>query len=179
MCSQNQINLEQTFKALLIEEFLQNNVQELETRQQQILNKGVIQKEKIKIVIACGLLLLTFLFLGLNFFLHGRKLITFLFFPIHVFEALKFMLILYLLLLFYNFCRVRINKSILKRQLIVSDDLAANKTNLKTVKNMLHHSSIPLKYQNKEALETMLQFIREGKAKSEQEALSLYKQVIK
>lgn len=166
------MDLEQTYKAVLLKGMFEQRLKDLEEMKNHQLKKGQLDKLTLKTIAISGVVSLSVIFLSLNYFLHGRKTSTLFFYPLHVAIALTIVSAVLLIAFGYNQIVKSVNMAQLKKVnhkslLVYEQEKEATEINLKTITEGLKtKSKIPVKYHEEFALEKMIEYIQTGKAKN-------------
>lgn len=177
------IDLQNTYKAVVALEFIENDVKmlldEMRTITSRYQNKGIIPKSKLRKISLIGMPILAIICFCLDFFVHGQHLSKLLFIPLYAEVATFIVLVAVIPFCLYNKIRFVINKRNfnkkgIEQQKYLLEELEIIEENRKTLTNMLKHSVIPSKYQNKNALDFICQQLNTKKARTINEAIKQF-----
>jgi len=171
------MGLEQTYKAVILRNFFDEELTELEKRKEQFIGKGTVEKDKLLRFTMKFVLYLSLIMLVLNF-LPRPYWTTFFYYPLHLLASVMIAFPIVLAFYLYNVFMRKVNV-VKKRKsmelLRYQQSKEAVETNRNTISNMLKsNSKIPTKYQDKKTLEILIQYMNSGRATSEGYAMYLF-----
>ncbi|MBG9728006.1 hypothetical protein ABD87_00175 [Lysinibacillus sphaericus] len=164
------LGLLQTYQAILAIQQYTEEMEELEKTKEQLLNKGVLPSGRLKKIFIYSTLLIAVIFALLNFYLHGKQFWIFLMFPIHIFESLKWNLLILIMLFIYNRIRINVNKRRFEKSKYMGD-FEYLTVNLETLDNALNHSVVPTEYRKYEYILPMVQSMQNEIVTNEEDAI--------
>ena len=174
-------NLEWTYKAVVVKGMLEQRLEELEDMKNDMVKKGQLDKITLKTIAYTSVVSLSVIFLLLNYFLHGRKIMTLVLFPVHAMVASALVSAFLLVLIGYN--RLAKERNLFKLKstndrsyLFYEQEKEITETNLKTInENLKEKSKFPVAFHEEFPLEKMINYIQTGKAKNVESAFYIFK----
>lgn len=171
------LNIEMTYKAVLLNQMLEKEQQDWQLKLEDFKNAGLLKRNTIRMAFFGTVTFVSFISLMMNFAVDNFDLVNIFFKELHGFIGLFFGGLILLMLLLYNQGKKWLNHLNRKKDhdfLNCVEQLKCVQENRKTVTKMLSDKCVyPEEYQRKEVLETMLLLIKQGKAKSAEEAMQI------
>lgn len=172
------LNLEETYRTVILKEMLENELEDLETAYKSPKEEKTVSKAAI-------LKMVKFLFIGMpifmvlvNYIRNGVDLFIFIYTPVFLFYTAFYTGVMVLLIYVYNFIVRKYNKSKIvenEGSIFFEQNIEALQKNIKTVEDALMTKStlIPL-YHSREKLGIMLEYMKKGRARTDEDAIILF-----
>ena len=170
------MTLEQTYKAVLLKEMFTEEREEWKAKVDAFLQKGIVKNNTVMRIVLTTMGASAFVFFLLNSTVRPMREL-FIWFPLFLFMGGCVALSVLLGFRVYNAIKKRINvlKGKRDREFLNCFEFAkAAEHNYATIEKALNEKcAIPVEFQQKKALETMILFIRQGRAASVEHAMQI------
>ena len=172
------LNLEETYRTVILKEMLENELEELETAYKNRIEEKTVSKETIRKTIKRLFIWVPIFMVLVNYIRNGVDLFIFIYTPVFLFYTAIYTAIIVLFIYAYNFIVRKYNKSrvgVNGASLFFEQNKEALQKNIKTVEDALMTKStlIPL-YHSKEKLVKMFEYMKKGRARTEEDAIYLF-----
>lgn len=171
------MDLQTAYKAVLLKQMFEEELRDWKGQAEQFLKKGVLKASTIHHCVIAVILLYVLSFLAIDYFFITNDANVFLFKEYFGLFGTAFGGLIAMILFIYNHIKQFINRLIGKKDrhhLQCLEHIKATEMNHETVTTALREKcGYPKEYQRKEVLETMIMFIKQGRAKSAEEAMRI------
>ncbi|MCM3711022.1 hypothetical protein [Sporosarcina luteola] len=173
-----QMSLEQTYKAVILKEMLEQELKELESVQKNKGRKKMISRATMRKILKRSFIWLPVFMIFVNYVRNGIDPFIFIYAPVFLFYTSVYTSVILLFLWIYNSAVkyfLRKKKVNPKEVAFYEQNKKVVKVNIKTVELALkNQSSLMPKYHTKEVLEQLIAYKREGRVKTDQDAIKLF-----
>ncbi|PID03795.1 hypothetical protein CSV67_03915 [Sporosarcina sp. P2] len=172
------LNLEETYRTVILKEMLENELEELETAYKSPTEEKTVSKATIRKTVKHLFIWVPIFMVLVNYIRNGVDLFIFIYTPVFLFYTAVYTAIIVLFIYAYNFIVRKYNKSragVNEASLFFEQNKAALQKNIKTVEDALMTKStlIPL-YHSKEKLGKMIEYMKKGRARTDEDAIYLF-----
>lgn len=172
-----QMNLEQTYKAVILKEMLEQELMELESVQKNMDSEKTISKATMRKIVKRSFIWLPIFMIFVNYVRNGIDPFIFIYAPVFLFYTSVYISVIVFFIWIYNTgvrCFLRAKKTS-KELAFYEQNKKAVQVNIETVEHALkNQSSLMPKYHTKEVLEKLIAYKREGRAKTDGDAINLF-----
>jgi membrane protein YdbS with pleckstrin-like domain len=172
------LNLEETYRTVLLKEMLENELEELESAYKCPLDEKTVSKAAIRKTIMRLFVWVPIFMVLVNYVRNGVDLFIFIYTPVFLFYTAIYTAIIVLFIYVYNFIVRRYNKSkvgVNEASLFFEQNKVVLQENIKTVEDALMTKStlIPM-YHSKVKLGKMIEYMKKGRARTDEDAIYLF-----
>ena len=173
------LNIEETYRTVILKEMLENELVELETAYKNPMDDRTVSKATVRKTVKHLFIWVPIFMVLVNYIRNGVDLFIFIYTPVFLFYTAIYTAVIVLFIYAYNLIVRKYNKSRAganETSLFFEQNIAALQTNIKTVENALMTKStlIPL-YHSKEKLVKMIEYMKKGRVRTEEDAIKLFK----
>ncbi|MFS0689023.1 hypothetical protein AB1K89_07265 [Sporosarcina sp. 179-K 8C2 HS] len=171
------MNLEQTYKAVVLKEMLEQELMELESVQKNMGSEKTISKATMRKIVKRSFIWLPVFMIFVNYARNGIDPFIFIYAPVFLYYTSVYISVIVFFIWIYNTgvrCFLRAKKNP-KELAFYEQNKKAVQVNIETVEQALkNQSSLMPKYHSKEVLEQLIAYKREGRAKTDDDAINLF-----
>lgn len=172
------LNLEETYRTVILKEMLENELEELETAYKSPMEEKTVSKATIRKTVKRLFIWVPIFMVLVNYIRNGVDLFIFIYTPVFLFYTAIYTAIIVLFIYAYNFLLRKYNKSrkgVNEASLFFEQNKAALQNNIKTVEDALMTKSTLISlYHSKEKLEKMIEYMKKGRARTDEDAIRLF-----
>ncbi|WP_252502719.1 hypothetical protein [Sporosarcina sp. Marseille-Q4943] len=172
-----QMSLEQTYKAVILKEMLEQEFKELESVQKNKGREKMISRATMRKIVKRLFIWLPVFMIFVNYVRNGIDPFIFIYAPVFLFYTSVYTSVILLFIWVYNSairCFFKAKKVNPKELAFYEQNKKAIQVNIETVKHALKNHSLIQKYYSKEVLEQLIAYKREGRVKTDQDAIKLF-----
>lgn len=171
------MDLQTAYKAVLLKQMLEEELRDWKDQMEQFLKKGVLKGRTIHQLAIAVILLYVLSFVVIDYFFVTNDVKVLVFKEYFGLFGTAIGGVIAGILVIYNHIKLLVNRLKGKKDrhhLQCLEHIQATETNHETITNALREKcGYPKEYQRKEVLETMIMFIKQGRAKSAEEAMRI------
>jgi len=171
------MNLEDTYKAVVLKGMLKDELDELEITHESMVRRNVISKATIRKIVKRLFIWIPIFMILVNYIRNGIDLFIFIYTPVFLFYTAIYTAVIVSFLYVYNVIVKEFNKSrkgFSEGLVFYEQNKAALQKNIDLVDSALNNnSSIHLKYRSKEVLEKMIAYKNQGRARTDEESIQI------
>jgi len=171
------MNLEDTYKAVVLKGMLEDELDELETTHESLVRRNVISKATIRKIMKRLFIWMPIFMILVNYIRNGIDLFIFIYTPVLLFYTAIYTAVIVSFIYVYNVIVKKFNKSrkvFSEGMVFYEQNIEALQKNIDLVDSALNNnSSIHPKYRTIEVLEKMIAYKNQGRARTDEESIKI------
>lgn len=171
------MNLEDTYKAVVLKGMLKDELDELETTHESMVRRNVISKATIRKIVKRLFIWMPIFMILVNYIRNGIDLFIFIYTPVFLFYTAIYTAVIVSFIYVYNAIVKKFNKfrnEISEGMVFYEQNKEALQKNIELVDSALNNnSSLHPKYRSKEVLEKMIAYKNQGRARTDEESIQI------